>query len=227
MTDAELYRLILDSRLRDLHTSMPGRIEKYDASKQVADVKPQLKRSVPNGAGGYVAEDLPVLPNIPVGHPKGGGFFVSFPFQKGDYVWVMFAERSLDAWRRTGEPTDPGDLRMHALVGAYCIPGCAPDSGALSDAHADNLVIGKDGGAQIHVKPNGDICLGGPNANKGVARKGDGTTNGTLIFNPGSGGASLSYIAPGGTVPPLPPGAGSIALEGVIDGASETVMAED
>ena len=104
MDTATLIRLALDARQMDIHTGMPGRVEKYDASTRKADIKPQLKRAVPDGQGGYVIEDPPVLPNVRVGWPKGGGMFMTFPLKKGDFVWVMFAERSLDAWKSKGEP---------------------------------------------------------------------------------------------------------------------------
>jgi hypothetical protein len=43
-----------------------------------------------------------------------------------------------------------------------------------------------------------DLRLGDPNAEKLVCIDGDQSDCGTLVFVPGSGGASLSYIPPGG-----------------------------
>lgn len=163
MTTEELLDLVLTDRLRGLHTSMPGRVESYDASNQTADVLPQIKRQMPDGEGGFTIEDLPVLPGIPVGHPRGGGFFASFPLQKGDFVWVMFAERPIGNWRQKGQASNPGDNRMHSLAGAVCIPAAIyPSNKTLQDADDTNMVIGKDGtsAAQIIITPS-MVKLGG------------------------------------------------------------------
>jgi hypothetical protein len=196
ITLAELITAGLDARLVDLHVAMPARVESYDASKQTADVLPQLDRAVPDGAGGYTIEQLPVIPNVRVAHPRGGGFFASFPLQKGDFVLLVFCERDLNAWRHKGERTDPGDLRMHPLSGAVAIPcNLYPSGQELDGASGDNMVIGKDGGALIQVAPNGGIAIDSASAqnvtfnggSQGVARVGD-STNGHVHTLSGTAG---------------------------------------
>jgi hypothetical protein len=171
MTIEQLLDLVMTSRLRELHTALPCRVESYNASKQTADVLPMIKRQVPDGDGGYTLEDLPVLPNVPVAFPRGGGgFFMSFPLQKGDFVFVVFSERAIGAWRQKGQATTPGDLRMHSLAGAVALPCLYPSDDALDDAHASNMVLGKDGStAQIHLKSDGTVHLGGENGAQFVA----------------------------------------------------------
>jgi hypothetical protein len=172
VTTEELLELVLDNRMRGLHTSMPGRVESYDAATQTCDVLPQLKRQTPDGEGGYTVEDLPVLPHVPVCFPRGGGFFLSFPLQKGDFVLVVFSERAIGNWRQKGEASNPGDLRMHSLAGAVAIPGVYPNGDALDDADGTNLVLGKDGtaGAQIEITPTG-INLGTGTTDAVVTKK--------------------------------------------------------
>ncbi len=162
MTESELFRIALDARLMDVHTTIVGRVERYDATKQVVDVIPELKRAVSDGEGGYVLEQLPVLPNVPVCFPRAGGFFISFPIQKGDKVAVMFAERSIAAWKQKGESVDPGDRRMHPLAGAIALPGVYPNGSELDDASDADMMLGKDGtsGAQIKITSS-EVHLGG------------------------------------------------------------------
>jgi hypothetical protein len=160
----------MDSRLAMLHTAMPGVVESYDAAKQTADVKPQLMRAVDDGDGGVVVEELPTLPNVPVLFGRGGGFFASFPLAKGDMVLLVFCERDTGQWRSKGEATDPADRRLHPLSGAVALPGFYPDSKALGSAHAENMVVGKDGSsAVIHMKPDGTVHLGGETGAEFVA----------------------------------------------------------
>jgi hypothetical protein len=68
-----------------------------------------------------------------------------------------------------GGEQDPRDLRTHGMSGAVFYPGLHDNQHAIGDAHADNMVIGKDGGGVIHIKPNGEIHLYEENAAEPVA----------------------------------------------------------
>jgi len=92
---------------------------------------------------------------------------------KGDLVTLLFCERSIDKYTQgTGQDTDPVHLHMHNLIDAVAFPGFYPFSQPLKEAHADNLVIGKDEGAQIHIKPD-EVNLYEENATDFVALAAD------------------------------------------------------
>jgi hypothetical protein len=162
VTDYEVVDAHITSRLLDLHTSFPAKVESYNASTQTVDVVPCLNRALPDGAGNMVSETLPKLGGVKVCFPRCGGFFVSLPIQAGDYVLVVCSERNIGNWRATGNQGDPGDLGMHTLDGAVAIPGVFPDSKALTSADATNMVIGSDTapGARIAITPSG-VEVGG------------------------------------------------------------------
>jgi hypothetical protein len=223
VTTAELIRIALDARLMDLHTSMPGRVEKYDASNQRADILPQYKRAVPDGEGGYVIEQLPVLPNVEVAFPRGGGFFCSFPIQKGDFVLLVFTERPIGNWLQKGEACDPGDRRVHPLAGAVALAGVYPTKSALESASGSNLRIGKDGtgDAQIEITDaEGRLGIG---ATKEIARKGDPINLGACFVTMGSG--FVTGVTINGT--PLPVGSDPAPDRGTVNGGSTKWKAVD
>lgn len=160
----EVIETRLDVRLDGLHTTMPGKIEKWDPALQKADVKPLLKRPLADEDGNDIdAESLPVIPDVPVRFPRadfaGSKFFMSWPLKKGDLVTLHFTERSLDQWlsKPAGEDVDPLQFRTHDLSDCFAVPGLYPFEEVLADVHPDNLVIGKDGGTQMHFKPNNEI----------------------------------------------------------------------
>lgn len=134
------------SRQIDVRVAIPGQVESYDPSKQTADIKPLVRDILIDADGGTITESLPVLPNVRVLHPRGGGFFAALPLKKGDFVQLLVNDRSLDQWRAKGTEGDPVDLRMHDLSDAVAIPAGYPDTQPLADAEADKLVIGKEGG---------------------------------------------------------------------------------
>ena len=169
---AELIRLAVKQNQGELHVSLPGEIKKYDVSEQKADVQLLLKRPLVAADGTELdAESLPLLMDVPVVFPRGGGFFLSLPLAAGDLVHVIFVERSIDQWLdKNGEETDPLDYRMHSLSDAVAYPGLYPRKLSLADAHASNLVLGEDGGTQVHIEPsNGTIHLGSESAAEFVA----------------------------------------------------------
>lgn len=148
--------------MREVNTCMPAKVEAFDADAQTVDVVPQLKIAYPDGEGGYVHKALPKISNVKVAFPRSGSFFVSFPLTKGDFVLLVFSQRSLQAWRDKGQVCEPGDLGMFPLDGAVAIPGVYPEADALGDVSPTDMVLGKDGtpAAQIKITPT-QVHLGG------------------------------------------------------------------
>lgn len=123
-TLAQVIKDAIEGRVAEIHTCMPAIIEKYDADTQTASVSPCLKRVYTSGK----IVDLPVITNVPVIFPRGGGAVITLDLQKGDIVTLIFAERSIDLWLTSGGKVDPKDFRKHALSDAYALPGGYPKS---------------------------------------------------------------------------------------------------
>lgn len=167
---AEALDAILRNHSASLRVMLPGVVESYDASRQVADVKPLLP--IPRDTGEDIfEEEIPVLPSVPVKFPRAGPFFMSLPLKKGHFVMLIFADRSYDRWwRGSGSKVDAPLLQhTHSEADAVALAGFYPDQDALSDAHPDHLVIGKDSGAQIHIKDD-EINIYEENASDFAAR---------------------------------------------------------
>ncbi len=159
---ASVIAAAIEARLVDVHTSLPGRVESYDAARQVADIKPMLRRVIRRENMERVVEELPVIPCVPVQWSRGGGAFVSLPLAAGDFGWLMFADYSIDRFRSTGDDVDPGDTRRFDLSNAVFLPnGPFPSDEALADANASEIRVGFDGDYQAAIKkgPSPEIRL--------------------------------------------------------------------
>lgn len=164
---------ILDARVADVHTAMPGRVVRYDASKQTADIQPQLMSAELDTDGNVVARSFPVLPAVPVAFPAAGGFAITFPVVAGDTGLLVFCELPIDRWRATGQESRPADTRRHSVTSAVFYPGLRPTAKAFTDPDlATDVTIGSTGGAAIHLKPDGTVHLGGNPAADFVALAG-------------------------------------------------------
>ena len=226
VTEAEMIQAFIDAALSSLHVSMPARVESYDADKQTATVTPQLNEARPDGAGNFIHEKLPKLQDVPVKFQRCKQFTMTFPLVAGDFGLLVFAERSIGAWRKAAAQGDPGDLGMHTLDGAVFVPGLYPDKYAAQTADGTNMVVGSDtdGDSRIEFKPSGGINLGA-GASKGVARDSDTVNMGSLTFAPGSGGAGLTWTDPDGV--PHTVSLGGQPITGKISSSSAHIKAVD
>lgn len=211
---AEVLQVAFDSLAGQVHVAMPGTVVSYDEAAQKASVQPQVQRLVVDQDGNEELLSLPELPSVPVVFPRGGGFFVSFPLQAGDQVLLVVCDRELNVWKSKGGDAAPQDPRMHHVADAVAIPGCYPFNDALADAHASNMVVGKDEGAQIHIKSDA-IHIGSESASANAAREGDDVEvtvpAGTFLVS-----------ATGGVPNPSP-----VILSGNITSGSSTIKVDD
>ncbi len=153
---AELIRIAVDRILMDVHTSMPGIIQEYDAATQSATVQPCLKRKY---ASETEARALPVLQNVPVSFPSFSGGWLKFPLKKGDRVLLIFAERSLDTWFERGGIVDPEIPEKFALSDAIAIVGLNDRNNALVPNGAASSVELSFGKAFIEITSDGKFKI--------------------------------------------------------------------
>lgn len=152
-TMADLLQYVIDDDRASLFVALPGRVEAYDSSKQVADIKPMTKRVARDGDDNRLVDELPVIPAVPVVWPRGAGYFICFPLGAGDEGLIVCCDSDLGAWRDSSLISDPGDERRHSLAGAVFLPGLASVKHILAagDAGTGHAVFGKESGPQIHI----------------------------------------------------------------------------
>lgn len=142
ISEAEVISSAIDSRWLDLHKAGPARVESYNASANTVTVTPVLWRHIPTDDGDYVAESLPQICDVKIAWPRAGGFGITLPIQKGDFVLLLFCDAPLGAWRQNGQPGDPGDPERHGMSGAVAIPGVYPDKQNIANPSTNSMIIG-------------------------------------------------------------------------------------
>lgn len=148
-SDEEVHEDLMEQLLLGVHVAMPGRVQSYDAARQVADIVLQLKHTYPDpeGSGEYLHEDYPVLPAVPVLWPRMGRWFWAASVEPGDAVQVLFNSSAIGMWRRS-TATDAlsglqralqgvslvGNLQRHHLTHAVALLGLETYGQALAHA---------------------------------------------------------------------------------------------
>tara|TARA_R110000822_G_scaffold84867_3_gene199024 strand:- start:7371 stop:8087 length:717 start_codon:yes stop_codon:yes gene_type:complete len=162
-TLSSVIKLGIESALKELHTSMPGIVESFDPVTQLASIQPAIKRifkTQDEDVEILTPTSLPILINVPVIFPRGGGFSLTFPVAKGDECLLNFCERSIDNWHQTGEVKVPGANRLHSLSDAVAFVGISSVINKVPNYDNTNVQLKKDDdSASITLLTNGTIKL--------------------------------------------------------------------
>ena len=159
-TETEVAHARMEQHDLEQYTGCPGRVERYDAATQTADIVPLVRHPVPQPDGSYTTEDLPVVPSVPVLMLRSGRMFFAPPLAPGDTVQLLVNTSAIGHWRAgAGDVTDPGDLRRQHLSHAVAIPGLYVRRKALAHASATDLVMGDDEGTRLAIKPDGTVTV--------------------------------------------------------------------
>lgn len=124
LNDAEeAMRAALDGRQSNIWTAMPGIIQSVNLTAMTCEVQPAIQGKVQDDTGEIQTVDLPLLVDVPLVFPSGGGFILTFPIAVGDEVLVCIASRCIDSWWQLGGVQVPMEARMHDLSDGFAIPG--------------------------------------------------------------------------------------------------------
>lgn len=127
-----------------VHTSMPGVVVSYNRDTQLASVQPAIKAAYAHpDTGERTPYALPVIANVPVAFPQGGGFSMAWDLVAGDEVLLCFCERSTDEWKtHGGAGHETQDARRHDLQDAIALPQLrSPSSPIEADGVAAGAVV--------------------------------------------------------------------------------------
>lgn len=126
-----------------IRTHVPAAIMAYDPATQTATVVLQMLTvvrvadplrlppgAIPMGLPPNMTATLPptILMRVPVVWPRTTLGYVTFPLLPGDTGELHVSDRSLEMWRLSGAPTDPGLAFTHALKDSVFHPGLHPDT---------------------------------------------------------------------------------------------------
>lgn len=190
----EVFRDMMESRVQEIATCIPGRVTSYDPSTQRANVQPAVQRPIPTDVGGMTLEPFPELLGVPVAFPRAGNFCLHLPLVPNDFVMLVFPMLSISEFLRIGnqqQQVDPGDVRYHSLGSVYAMAGVYPDNNKVTGLPANEAVLGNPSGAGVAVGAAKVKAghLAGPL--KPAARQGDSVS---VTFPPGT----LNVTGPGG-----------------------------
>lgn len=156
----EATRAALDGRQARIRTAMPGIVAAVDLARQTVSVQPAIRGAVGNPDGTETAVNLPLLVDVPLVWPRGGGFAITFPVAVGDEVLVMISDRCIDAWWQSGGIGEPLEPRMHDLSDAFAILAPTSQPKRLTGVSSSSMQMRNEAGtAYIEITAAGNINI--------------------------------------------------------------------
>lgn len=144
-----------------IRVALPGIIQSFDPSTVTAVVQPAIKSVQCNNDETTTTRDYPLLMDVPVMFPRGGGVTLTFPVKAGDECLVIFADRCIDFWWQNGGVQEPVDFRMHGLSDGFAIVGPQSQVTKISNISTGTAQLRTDdGAAYVELDPqNHDLNL--------------------------------------------------------------------
>ncbi|HDS5695604.1 TPA: phage baseplate protein [Klebsiella pneumoniae subsp. pneumoniae] len=200
----ETLERVKDKSVANARTALPGVILSFDPDTVTCSVVLCSKSSKPvpyEDISKTESMDFPLLVDLPVVFPRGGGVTLTFPLAEGDECLVVFSDRCIDFWWQNGGVQELVDWRSHDLSDAFVIPGPqsqAKKIGGISTTAAQLRT--DDGSAFIELAAGGDITAtttGNATINAPeIILNGNVTINGNLSQGMGDSGGTATMRGP-------------------------------
>jgi hypothetical protein len=142
----ESVRSALAAHTANLWTALPGIIQSVDLGKLTVSVQPSIQaiERTPEGKSNNV--NMPVLVDVPIYFPRGGGYTATFPIKAGDECLVVFASRCIDNWWQEGGVQPQFEQRRHDLSDGFALIGPFSQKQVVSNVSSTTAQLRSDDG---------------------------------------------------------------------------------
>jgi len=146
----------IDRRTKlSLNCVQVGVVQSFDSSTQLATVKIAMKQVTNiDDQGVKTLQEYPLLLECPTFTLSGGSDFISMPISNGDNCLVLFNDRDIDAWLKSGDGGFPTTSRAHDLADGFCLVGVRPLTDSIASYLADGIRISHSVDAIMDFKDN-------------------------------------------------------------------------
>ncbi len=146
-----------ESVLNSVETQLPAKIVSYDAATRKAQV--QILTNIKNEEDEYL--QIPVLLDVPVDIPSGGGFYSHFPLKAGDLGRINIFSKDIDNYKSFGDSINvDNESNFKNFSNAIFVKDFQPFNKTLAGISNDNLVIGReDGKFLLEFTPDNELKI--------------------------------------------------------------------
>jgi phage baseplate assembly protein gpV len=185
----------MEGHQKEVWTALPGIIQSFNPMAMTCTVKPAVLIPLKDPETADISQvEIPVLLDVPVIYPSGGGFTLTFPIKNGDECLVIFSSRCIDTWWQNGGYKNQLPLlRMNDLSDGFALIGPRSQVRTLPNVSSATTQLRSDDGAcyvelenthVVNIVAPGGINITGPvNITGALTATGEGTFNGHTVGN--------------------------------------------
>ena len=160
-----------------MRVSIPAIVVSFDAVRQVVSVQPAIKELMRVNAV-LTPTTLPILDDVPIVLPCGGGFSLTFPIEPGDECDLVFSDMGQDLWWQSGgvQQQMDGKLYRHDIGDAKAHFGLRNQTRVLANYSTSSAQLRSDDGTVLISLSAGEIDITAPSI-----KIGDGGSSAALM----------------------------------------------
>ena len=167
-SEFEMYQRMGEKWGTDLRVAVPGIVQSFDDVAQTVVVQPALRERIIDQLGNVSMVNLPLLLDVPIQLPRGGGIVLTLPIQPGDECLVIFADSCIDAWWSQGGVQVQAEQRRHDLSDSFAILGVSSQPRRISGYSTTSAQLRTEDGTQCIDISSSGIDLRGNIKKNGV-----------------------------------------------------------
>lgn len=161
-----IYRQIMRHVSYDMRVAMPGVIRSFDSTKMTVTVELAIRDKLKiNNI--YTNVAVPLIPDVPLMLPHGGGFSVNIPVQDGDECLLICADMCINSWWANGATDGPQNQevdRRHDFSDGFAVLGPWSQKTKPSYFNTSAIEITKaDGSNKVSIDSTNIVLTSGNN----------------------------------------------------------------
>lgn len=176
----------LEGKQAEMWTALPAIVESFDPTQMTVEAQPSVQLRRRNEDGSYTWVTLPLLLDVPVVFPSGGGYTLTFPIAQGDEILVVFSSRCIDGWWGTGQVSRQVVMRMHDLSDGFAIAGVKSKPNVISSISSTATQLRSNSGSTYVEVGAGEITVNGAVVNVNAATSATVTSPSITLKNAGT-----------------------------------------
>lgn len=189
----EASRSMLESHQAGVMTAVPVIFKKHDTDKNTVHAQPAIKMKRVGADGKAEWLQAPLLKDVPINYPGGGGASWTFPIKDGDEGIVLFQQRSIDKWWDQGGVQEQVHSRMHDISDGMAIPGFRSKPRKLNNVSTTKAQLRTDdGNTLIEFDPENNGAIRVRSMTNPILFEGDLHVTGEIIGKFGSDNIHLT-----------------------------------
>lgn len=141
----DVLNLLKKDIMLNLNCHAIAQVQSFDSAKQTISATMMYQKTFFTKGDGetysQVLKDYPILLDVPIVVMGGGNGHLTFPIAQGDECLILFNDRSIDNWFKSGQVVPVASSRLHSFSDGIAIVGLNSLKNSISNYDSARAVL--------------------------------------------------------------------------------------